>query len=237
MTDTVIINYATGYFTRGQNRLREESLRQGYEGDFLFFNEENVLKCPPHSEVPYGFKPYAMKEAQKAGYRYLLWCDASVYPVAPVSKAFDIIKELGYLLMPGGWNTGQWCSDPALQKLGITREQAFEIPHPVAGCQGLDLDSAKSRYYLDRYFELANDGVTFYGYPKASGITFAETYHNVNGQASPDKRVKGHRHDQTAAGVIAWKLGMRDWKPNVIMYDETGAGPRKDSIIFLVRSA
>ncbi len=30
---------------------------------------------------------------------------------------------------------------------------------------------------------------------------------------SQDPRVKRHRHDQTAAGVIALKLGMDQWKP------------------------
>lgn len=235
MTDTCIINVGTGWFERGQRRLVDECHRQGYEGDFLLFNDNNILlQFPPHHLAPYAFKPYAMKAAQAKGYRYLLWCDSSVYPVAPVERAFDLIRENGYMFLPGGWNCGQWCADPALATLGVTREQAFKIPQMVAGCQGLDLNNAKARAYLDRYYELAGDGVTFIGVP---GLALDKTYTNRENQCSKDPGVKGHRHDQTAASVIAWKLGMRDWKPNVVMYDESGVGKRKDTTIFLVRSA
>lgn len=227
MNDTCIINYSTGRFIRGQNRLFEECKRVGYKGDFLLFNEQNILpNCPPHSKVPYGFKPYAMKEAQRLGYRYILWCDASVYPEKPMDLAFDIIKDLGYLFFPGGWNTGTWCSDAALETLGITRKEAFEIPHMVAGCQGLDLGNTKVRAYLDRYYQCANDGITFHG-----------AWTNEHGQVSKDPRVKGHRHDQTAASVISWKLGMRDWKINMLVYDERGEAIRHEETIFVVRSS
>ena len=235
MSDTCIINYATGEYIRGQMRLEQECRAQGYDGDFLLFNENNILpNCPKHHLAPYAFKPYAMKEAQANGYRYLLWCDSSVYPVAPIDRAFAIIREVGYMFLPGGWNTGQWCSDQALVTLGITREEAFKTPHMVAGCQGLDLNKTRARQYLDRYYELANDGVTFIGVP---GLALSNTYTNEQHQVRKDEGVKGHRHDQTAASITAWKLGMRDWKPNVIMYDQTGTGKRKDTTIFLVRSA
>jgi hypothetical protein len=227
MNDTCIINYATGFYIRGQIRLEQACRDVGYQGDLLLFNEDNVLpNCPSHSQVPYGFKPYAMKEAQKLGYRYILWCDSSVFPEKSIDPAFEIIKELGYLFFPGGWNTGQWCSDAALVTLGIERESAFDIPHMIAGCQGLDLNTAKAQVYLDKYFEYANDGVTFHG-----------AWTNKNHEVSTDDRVKGHRHDQAAASVIAWKLGMRDWKPNVVIYDPDGKTKRKDTTIFVVRGA
>lgn len=226
MTDTCIINYATDHFLKGQKRLVDTCREQGYEGNFLLFNEKNPLKCPQHSKTPYAFKPYAMKAAFVKGYRYLLWCDSSVYPVAPVERAFALIREVGYMFLPGGWNTGQWCSDAALVTLGITREDAFKIPHMVAGCQGLDMNEPKSRAYLDKWYELAGDGITFRG-----------AWTNKKHEVSIDDKVLGHRHDQTAASVVAWKLGLRDWKPNVIMYDQTGFGQRKETTIFLVRSA
>lgn len=226
MTDTCVVNYATGWFVKGQNRLRQACLDVGYKGDFLLFNEENPLKCPPHSQVPYAFKPYAMKEAQARGYTKLLWCDASVYPEKPLTPVWELLDEQGYMFLPGGWNTGQWCSDAALATLGITREEAFEIPHMVAGCQALDLENPKAKAYLDRYYELANDGVTFHG-----------AWTNERQQVSKDPRVKGHRHDQTAASVIAWKLGMMNWKPNWLIYDERGTVPRRPEMVFVVRSA
>jgi hypothetical protein len=233
MTETCIINYATGgpdsVFGRGQQRLVEECKAVGYEGDFILFNEGAPLSCPSHAQVPYAFKPYAIKAAADMGYRLLLWCDSSVYPVRPLDGAFEIMNELGYMFFPGGYNTGQWCSDEALEPLGVTREEAFEIPHMVAGCQGLDMSSAKARHYLNRYYQLANDGVTFAG--NRAGKRFDR---NHNHEVSDDDRVLGHRHDQTAASVVAWKLGMRDWKPNVLMYLEKN-DPIRDGVIFVVK--
>lgn len=67
----------------------------------------------------------------------------------------------------------------------------------------------------------------------SSGNTFRKGQRRLKHDAG----VKGHRHDQTSASVTAWKLGMRDWKSNVILYDESGCGRRKETTIFLVRSA
>ena len=42
-------------------------------------------------------------------------------------------------------------------------------------------------------------------------ITFPGPHNNDNLLASKDRRVKGHRHDQTAMSVIAIRLGMVNW--------------------------
>lgn len=229
MNETCIVNYASGsrdsLFRRGQRRLVEECKAVAYEGDFLLFNDENPLDCPPHGQVPYAFKPHAMKVAADRGYRFLLWCDCSVFPVRPLDRAFEIMRELGYMFLMCGWKAGEWCSDAALGPLGVTREETLKMDQLIGGCQGLDLSSARSRYYLERWYDLSRDGITFPG-----------AWTNENGQVSADKRVLGHRHDQVAASIIAWKLGMRDFKPGLLLYDETGNTPLTDTTIFVVRS-
>ncbi|MFH1717514.1 MAG: hypothetical protein ABIF19_09210 [Planctomycetota bacterium] len=228
MIDTVILNYATGRFRRGQDRLRDECLEQRYKGDFYLVNEdhEDFSRIPTHAQIPYGFKPAMMKLAQGRGYRYLLWCDSSIVPVAPLKRAFDIIRENGYMFLLCGHNCGVWCSDAALKTLGITREDAFDIPQIIGGCQGLDLNNELARDYLDRWYDLSRDGISFHG-----------SHTNENHQVSTDDRVKGSRHDQVAGSVIAHQLGMDRILGNVAMYDESGVVPRKETTIFLVRSA
>lgn len=236
MSDTCVVNYSTGWFVKGQNRLKQACIDVGYKGDFLLFGDDRDpgqylsnkprVCCPPHSQVPYGFKPWSMKAVQALGYRYILWCDSSVYPERPLDAVWKIIQDQGYLFFPNGYNCGQWTSDPALETLGITREEAFGIPNMIAGCQGIDLGTEKGKAYLDRLFALSNDGITFYG-----------DWTNERGQVSSDKRVLGSRHDQSAASVVAWQLGMRDWKINMVIYDEKGTVLRRPEMIFVVRSA
>jgi hypothetical protein len=226
MSDTCVVNYSSGWFVRGQQRLKQACLDVGYKGDFLLFNDENPLKCPPHSQVPYGFKPYAMKEAQKRGYRFILWCDSSVYPERPLDAVWALLREQGYMFLQCGHNCGTWCTDVALQVLGIDRELAFTLPQLVGGCQALDLQNELARKYLDRWFELANDGLSFHG-----------DWTNEHGQVSKAPRVKGHRHDQVIGSLIAYQLGMTDFKGNWLIYDERGTVPRRPEMIFVVRSA
>lgn len=209
MNEQCVVNFGSGSFDRGEKRIRASFLEHGYDGDFLFFHHEDELSCPAHQEVPYAFKAYALKDAQRRGYRYVLWVDSSVYAVGPVEKAFGIIKNLGYLLLLNGWTTGQWCSDAALETLGLTREEAFEYRHIMACVMGLDLMDSSAQYFLEQYYALANDGITFKG-----------AWSNKNHEVSQDDRVLGHRHDQTAASVIASKLGMNKWQEYMLVYND-----------------
>lgn len=229
MSDTCIINYATGgsdsVFVKGQRRLVEECLNQGYQGDFLLFNDKNPLSCLPHPQVPYAFKPHAIKAAADKGYQYLLWCDSSVFPVRPLDEVWQILKEEGYLFLMCGWKAGQWCSDAALETLRITRDEAMEMDQLLGGCQALNMSNVLSRAYLSRWYDVSRDGITFIG-----------AWTNEKHQVSSDPRVLGHRHDQVAASIIAWQLGMRNFRPGLLEYDESGKEPRPETI-FIVRSA
>lgn len=228
MSDTCILNYADGgpdsAFRKGQRRLEKALKYVGFQGDSFLFNEENRIPgAPPHCVVPYGFKPYAMKLAQAKGYRFVFWCDSSVYPEKSMDPAFEIIRELGYLFLECGADCGTWCTDIALQEHGVSREQAFQIKQIIGGCQGLDLQNDLARTYLDQWYASANDGVSF------QGPAYRDSTHFV----SVDSRVKGHRHDQVISSIIAWQLGMKDIKPDLFIYDESGRTPRRDTTIFI----
>jgi hypothetical protein len=48
--------------------------------------------------------------------------------------------------------------------------------------------------------------------------TFKGPWDNSGNKASSDPRVLGHRHDQTAASVIATRCGMTEWIPSGVYY-------------------
>ena len=154
--------------------------------------------CPQHMDRPYAFKAYALREVHNFGYNQLIWADSSVYAVHNIELLWELIDSRGYFLVNGGSGScGEWTADPALEPLGITRREAFNIPQIAATCFGLNMNSSIAATFLSEYFRLASQTNAFSG-----------PWVNDKFQASSNLRVRGHRHDQTAASVIAHRLGM-----------------------------
>jgi hypothetical protein len=155
--------------------------------------------CPPHSQVPYAFKIYAIEEALRQ-YKpeTIIWADSACVAVAALEPLWEHIEREGYWFPDNfGWNCGQWTSDFALAPLEITRDQAFGIPQVAAAAYGLSFKSRKGQQFFRKLARLARNG------------SFCGPWVNDRGQASSDSRVLGHRHDQTACSVLAWRLGMK----------------------------
>ena len=194
-------------FSRGLARIREDLLKFNFKGDFISWDQHYPEGSPTQQEAPGAFKPFCFHEVRQRGYQLVLWMDASIKIKQPLEPLFELIKRDGYLIFQEYHSVGEYCKDGALEPLGITREESFELPCCWACVLGLDLSNRRSVEFLRQWKEKASDGITFPG-PKWSG---------VNGWpriASQDPRVHGHRHDQTAASVIALKLCMDAWKSN-----------------------
>lgn len=221
-----VINFARGghWYVKGQKRLKENFLKFGYMGDFFLYSNESQLGCPSHEKMPYAFKAYAFQKAIEADYTRIIWCDSSMYLYNDQSlgKMGRQLDKDGYMFALNGWNTGQWCSDAALSKLKITREESFNIPHIMANSMGFDTNNEKAREFLKQYYSHAKDG------------SFRGAWKNVKSSVSSDPRVLGHRHDQTAGSVIAWRLGMQNLLKNWTSYDPNNKDPR---IVFLTHPA
>lgn len=205
----VIINVATGPYVRGQRRLRA-SIPQ--DADFLAWTDQLAPGSPPHGRVPYAFKAHAIQEARRRGYELILWADASVHVIAPLAPLWAQVECDGYWIGRNGWINGEWTCDAAYRDLGVTREENWQIQHVVATAFALDLRHEIARQCADEYFRLAQTRA------------FCGPWTNDRGQASPgNPSVRGHRHDQTALSVIAWRLGMRLTDPPRILAYRPGA--------------
>lgn len=192
-------------FPRGIARIKEDLIRHKFHGDFIFWDKHYPEGSPTHQQIPWAFKPFCFYEAQKRGHHLVLWLDASIKIKQPIKPLFELMRQDGYLIFQEYHTVGEYCKDEALKPLGITREESFTLPCCFTGALGLDLCHQRSSEFLRQWKERAVDGITFPG-PKWSGIFGWPC------TASQDPRVKGHRHDQTAASVIALKLGMDQWK-------------------------
>ena len=200
-----VVNVSFGLARFRTNHARLEAILAGQAEQLLSWDGVLPHGSPTHQTTPYAFKAYALQNAALQGYQTLLWMDASVVPIQRFGKLWDLVERQGYWFsenLPHGstgpcFTNGQWTSDAALAPLGISREESFTFPHVIATAFGLDLRHEIARRFLEEYLRLAKEGTAFQG-----------QWSNHGGCLSSDPRVLGHRHDQTAASVIAWRLGM-----------------------------
>jgi hypothetical protein len=183
--------------------------------------------CPPHSESMYAFKVYAIEEAIRAGFRFILWMDSSLAPLAPIEPLWRTIEQHGWYAAPQysgitegqpwrHWAStvqatlGEWCSDAALGIFGMSREAAFSIPLALTGLVGLDMQNPMAQTIWRMHKEFHGRGVFNGAHVNKPGHPVTAVGNGkFHGHVSHDARVQGHRHDETSLSFILHRLGLR----------------------------
>ena len=239
-----IVSVATGRYVKGLDRLTEWCAANGE--DYITWRDRLPEGSPTHQDIPYGFKAYALTAALgKAGgtASTLLWCDASIIPVKPLAELWERIEQKGYWIANNGWTNYEWTADsaypdlfPEMTSLGAARVINVTIPHVVATCFGISLAHPTGRAILEEYYRLASTTKAFcgpwvnYDYEKKHG--FAQPEGRVAVCGPPD--VRGHRHDQTALSVIAWRLGLELTNcPYILAYKREGQPVDPGTIVLM----
>lgn len=222
-----IVNVSTGdHYQRGQSRLVYAASCELKETVLAWGKEPSG--CPPHSQVPYAFKGYALKAVADKGYDLLLWCDASILPIRSLEPLWERIERDGYWMSNNGFTNYEWTADSAYEELfipevmngcGISELRYLneQIPHVVATAFGLNVRHPKGRAFLDEYYRLASETKAFCGPWKNSNAPGAPPADGRICAPCGPPDVRGHRHDQTAASVIAWRLGFELTNPPEII--------------------
>lgn len=245
MKRTIVSVGTTEHFQKGMKRLLAavQALdNHGWSGDrteWWGWGDITGTGWPSHEEKPYAFKAYALKHvADVANAELVLWCDACIRPVRSLDPLWAQIERDGYWIARNGWTNAQWCADSAYPDLfhdelirnRIHLDQGVEafreinktIPHVVATSFGLNLKSEIGRAFLAEYYRLASETRAFCG-----------PWVNTPETPCGPQDVRGHRHDQTAASVIAWRLGIKlTDPPEVFAYP-----PGTESTILLADGA
>ena len=203
-----VINFASGgWYERGQERLRSSLIRTGFDGHTLFYRSEADIGAPPHQQCPYGFKPYLLQRAYERGYTSVLWADASVWAIRNITPMFEHIEREGHMLFVNCC-TGNWTSDACLKGFGLTRDEAMDITMLMGICMGFNLKHPLTLRFMREWLAKAQDGFSFPG-----------AWTNHNHEVSQDPRVNGHRHDQSVASILAWKMGMELIVPHETFFE------------------
>jgi hypothetical protein len=213
-----VVTVATGRYEQAGLRLQSELSKLDDDSGFFGWLGELPQGSPSHKDRPYAFKAYALQRVSRM-YDVLIWADAAVVPVRSMKPLWEKIERDGYWFAVNGWTNYEWTADSAYKDLfpGMpidrAREENKKFTQILGTTFGISLRSSIGRRFLDEYYRLASETEAFCG-PWANANN-AEWSHRYGAGSSyttapcgpPD--VLGHRHDQTAASVIAWRLGMK----------------------------
>lgn len=202
-----VVSFAdgVGHYAKAMMRLEQSLKAVGFGGETEIFkgiNDYAHIGSPFHKgspdAVPYAFKAYSIRKAINEGARFILWADSVVYATKSITPVFNHIEREGYLLLDNiGFSIGDYTSDACLAKFGMSRTEAFESKMIMGCLMGFDTQNVQAFDFLNRYITAASDGVSYLG-----------SWTNENLQVSNDMRVKGTRHDQSVASILAKQLNM-----------------------------
>ena len=160
------------------------------------------------SHVPYGFKCSFFKEAQRLGFKRILWLDSAVVPIASLNDVFAMIQEKGYFVMGNSHMIGPYMNAQAAAYFGLTLEQTHQIPSCSAGLFGVDLSQRVGRRLLDNWYHAAHDKDAFFSL----------------------------RSDQNALSMLLYQHGLSDLTDIKRMpHAEVGDEIKPDSLFYLDR--
>ena len=107
------------------------------------------LGCPSHAEKHYAFKIAALRIPINAGFRGIVWMDATYAPVASIESLWEHVDEHGWYASSGGSTLGEYASDAVLAIYGISRDAAMDIPLAASGLVGLNMHNDTARQIWD----------------------------------------------------------------------------------------
>ena len=194
-------------YEAGLQRMLDGLQANGFDGDCHLFHDYPE-GCPTHSEIPYGFKPWLIDWARRRGCQQVLWMDSACVPVKPLGPLLEKLGKRGIILPYSPFRIWEWCSDACAEQMGVSRAKLMGMCPSIWACTMLmDFSHEIANEFLDRWLEYSRDGISFHG-----------DYENIDGSVSDNPEVKGHRHDQTVACILAFEMGITfDW--NVTEYD------------------
>jgi hypothetical protein len=172
--------------------------------------------CPAHSIDQYAFKIFALARAIAAGFRYVVWMDATFQPVADTEPMWEWVREYGwYIPRQGSAMLGTWCTDAFEKWLGIgaavptNRDLMMRIPLAYSGIVALDMHNPISRRIWGSWCELHSAGLFNGPHKNVPGlIPWRRWGLKWEGHCSYDPRCYGHRHDEAALSWVLHELGL-----------------------------
>lgn len=210
------------WYSAGVDRLKNSLVHHGYAGDVMFWKDEYPFNSPSHNDNPYAFKIYAIREAIAKGYKTIIQIDSSFWCIKNPMPLFDIIIDKGIFAFRSGYNCAQTCPDNLLAAVGISRDEAEQIPETATGIVGLHMDNPDAKQVFEYWSEFCD-----------AGLFKNNRVHDL--KDSKDKRFLFGRQDQSAFSMALYKAGVKfDYQDYVAYYNSGNPGYNPEKCMFFI---
>ncbi|MDX8430978.1 MAG: hypothetical protein SNF33_04145 [Candidatus Algichlamydia australiensis] len=155
-----ILTYTStnGKFSEGIDEIIRRLRRVGFKGHFLYrvggwpYIEDGGLEL---FDVPYAFKPCALMEARKLGYKKVIWIDASMFPSKNLSYLFSHIEQNGMLFRKDPCPLAMIAHERFMKSMNMTLQEVYQTRHIMSGVVGFDFSNKKANKCLTEYYKAA----------------------------------------------------------------------------------
>jgi hypothetical protein len=187
-----VVTFANNGYSELINRQQTE-FKKYSNCDYFHFSNFEEINSPSHSEIPYAFKPYAIKKVKDLGYDIVLWADSPVYPVKKITAILNKLKTKGVLFVDNvGWSIASYTNDKCLELLQMDKKKADKSKMVMACFMAFDFRTELANKIFSEYYNHAISGA-------------------YNGEWS------NHRHDQSVISILAVRYKIRLTHPKTII--------------------
>jgi len=115
-----------------------------------------------YAGVPYAFKMFMLEEARNLGFRYLLWLDASVFPLKNPQPLFDMIRQKGVVYKDAAPLPQFIFEDTRRDLFLLTGIDVLQCRHLRMPVFGIDTKLSWFQKFLDYHRNLVEIGTPFF---------------------------------------------------------------------------
>jgi hypothetical protein len=183
-------------YPQGLRRLVDLVSKSDFKGHILYRIggwpnvEEGDLTL---AHVPYAFKPCFFREAQRLGYKRVLWLDAAILPAVSLNRFFEEITAKGYFAIGNGQYIAPFMNEQAAAALEVTLKECAKIPSCSAGIFGVDFSDEKAAGVIFKWHQAARNRDSFFSPRSDQNVLSVILYQqNMQNWASLDAKAETH---------------------------------------------
>jgi hypothetical protein len=114
-----------------------------------------------YAGVPYAFKLFMLEEAKNLGFRYLLWLDASLYPIKSITPLIERLHAIGMIYKQTTPRLSYMLPKTQEEIFSLTGIDVLKVPHLRMPVFGIDTHLDWFEDFLEEHKKMVRLGTPF----------------------------------------------------------------------------